>query len=141
MFQFPEINLLPDDDKPKSVRNWRIRQALIACSAWAMMVFLTIPALFGVPYELPRAGMVAWASDLESTKTDFQKTVASFKSSLEDTQALVLEGLIIDAQRGWCEAKRSKTPPGIYALRVRDLKKKYEDSIGKVPEIPDCDRV
>ena len=62
-------SLVPSDDKPETLRSWRIRMALVACSGWLAQVFIVFPALF---LGLPMIGRVAWSDELAAAKQTAQ---------------------------------------------------------------------
>ena len=55
--------LLPgDENDPRSVKHYRLRTALVACSSFLSIVFIVLPALF---VGLPKLGQVAWAGEVD----------------------------------------------------------------------------
>lgn len=123
--KLPDFNILPVDEKPESVRLWRIRQALISCSAWSVIAFFILPALIGLPFVLPMVGQVAWASDTDK-----------LNAKLKDIEVRMLAQSIYQA----CEVKAQSQAKGLHSpywqRQVRELKEQYFNMTGQSFELP-----
>lgn len=55
--------LLPSNEAdPRSVRNYRLRTALVACSSFMLVVAIVLPSMF---IGLPKVGQVAWSDEVD----------------------------------------------------------------------------
>lgn len=55
--------LLPDDENdPRSVKRYRLRVTLVACTTFLLVVFGVLPAM---TVGLPRIGSIAWAAEVD----------------------------------------------------------------------------
>lgn len=90
--------LIPNDESDaQSLRVYRLRLALVACSAWLVVCLIVIPALF---VGLPMLGRVAWADemkgkiaesvlpiqqDIEALQHDIQAATAAMNAAIAET--------------------------------------------------------
>jgi hypothetical protein len=143
------LHLLPDDDSPGSVRMYRIRVGLIACSAWIVLAFFVIPAMIT---GVPKLGQLAWAGEVDKKiedamlplREDNEATNQNLKALTEQTkinQSFLIEGQLHAAQRAWCESDKKGQRAPIAAQRIDELKKQYKKLTGEHPYIPTCQQV
>jgi hypothetical protein len=129
--KFSDFKLLPDNESASELRNWRIRQAIIACSSWAVVAFFVLPALLGFPYEIPKLGSVAWAMETEAK-------IKPLERSLSELQELLLSQSIMSAHKNWCDAYKRQEQATAWAERVRELRSDYYRHVGRAFELPNC---
>lgn len=82
-------SLIPSDEgDAQSVRMYRLRLALVACSAWLAVCLLVIPALF---LGLPLIGRVAWADEvgdkITRSVTPIHRELAELKREIQAATA------------------------------------------------------
>jgi hypothetical protein len=134
--------LLPDDDRPPTVRRYRLRVAVVACVAFLGMWLVTWPAIFSFPFQLPGFVSPAWSHAIEEEKTAREKLDTDVKALADlvtATQVMLLEDQLLRAHENWCEAPGRATG---WAMRVDDLKKRYRQvTKDPVPALPDCNRM
>jgi hypothetical protein len=146
------MHLLPDEDNPKSIRNWRIRVFIVGCSSSAVLCFFVLPALLGFPYAIPKLGAVVWAADIDKKIEDAMSPIEAdnlaIKQNLESlnaqtkiNQSFLIEGQIQAAQSAWCESNKRGIRAPIAAQRIDELKRQYQRLTGEAPYIPTCQQV
>lgn len=90
--------LIPNDESDaQSLRVYRLRLALVACSAWLVVSLVLLPALF---VGLPMIGQVAWSDDvkariaesvlpiqqdIEALQLDIQAATAAMNAAIAET--------------------------------------------------------
>lgn len=147
-----DLKLLPDDERPESVRNYRIRLALVACTAWMGVYFFVMPALVGFPYTLPVLGGVAYADSQDAKiqaaiaplKQDISKInekVDNLSAESRETRAVLLDNALVSAQKSWCEAYKKGVRATAIAERIRELKRKYKAVTGEDADVPPCNEI
>jgi hypothetical protein len=145
-------HLLPDDESPKSLRNYRLRLAGVACYSALIVTFFILPALLGIPYSVPKLGTVAWGADVsyevESKVGSIQEELKAMNDNMTDlmrqnneTRATLIDRDIMESQKNWCEANERHERATAWAARIRDLMGQYARLTGKQFELPTCDRV
>lgn len=145
-------HLLPDDESPKSLRNYRLRLAGVACYSALIITFFVLPALLGIPYSVPKLGTVAWGADVDTKIADkvgsIEQQLANLNQNLTtlsrqniETQSGLLERDIMESQKNWCDAYGRRERATAWAARIRDKMSEYARLTGKQFELPGCDRV
>ena len=132
--------LLPDEKNPAAMRRYRMRLALVACSAWLMLVFVVLPALFT---GLPMLGQVVWAQDGDERIQEAVAPVAAQVTRLEKqigdvdqkTDALLLSQLraeLRDTRRLQCKAIKADDPERktAYGKAMEGLQEQYKAIAG-----------
>lgn len=139
--------LLPSDESnPNSVRHYRLRVALVACSAWVTLFLVVVPAF--IPW-IPFPIKVALAADLDqkiaAAVAPIQQATADAaraqQAQASETRALKLQLLerdIFTAVIEKCEAKRRGTGVRLRTERLQKLKADYLAMIGHAYDEPDC---
>lgn len=139
--------LLPSDEaNPNSVRNYRLRVALVACSAWVTLFLVVMPAF--IPW-IPFPIKVALASDLDQkiaaavvpVQQAANDAARASQEQAKETKALKLQLLerdIFTAVIEKCEARRRGNGVRLWTERLQQLKSDYQDLTGRAYDEPDC---
>jgi hypothetical protein len=125
--KLPDLQILPDDEKPESVRKWRIRQATVGCGSFALVVFYILPAMVGLPYPLPEkfGGRVAWASDQKG-----------LQDKVNGIEVQLLTQSILNAHKEKCESEKAGRYTPYWQEQLASLRNKYWQLTGQTFELP-----
>ncbi len=153
MMQNPIDYLLPRDEDPNAIRLYRLRVAVVACSAWMTLVFFVIPAM---TTGLPNIGRIAWISDVEAqikqvivdresyTVIDAQKgkelqiQVEMLAAALRDDRADRIEQGVFTAKMQQCQAILEKRSVIFWTEQLRRLLADYRRIMQVDVDVPTC---
>jgi hypothetical protein len=114
--------LVPQDDKPETMRLWRIRIALVACGTFFIVTGFVLPAMIT---GLPKLGSVAWASDIQGLKND-----------VNDIKIQLLSQSILAANQQKCEQEKDGKFSSYWQEQLSKLKREYWLMTGQSFELP-----
>lgn len=143
--------LLPIDETEEAVRSYRLRTSIVAYLTSAVMVFVVLPLLLGVPFSFP-VGEIAYASqvdhkieqkfgEVQEQLTNMNKTMLRLMDQQRSDRANALDKDIIDSHKNWCDGQKAGQRATAWAARVRDLMKEYKAVTKEEFDLPSCDRV
>lgn len=147
--------LLPIDDSPESLRLYRLRVAVVACSSWLLLYLGVMPALV---IGLPMIGRVAWAEDMEDkvdqyhreTVMPIQRDVAEIKAAVESIKESISAGAMTsmrnelrEMRRLYCRAREAGNSELArrYARDIEYSREVYEKTSGTNWHMPQCEDI
>lgn len=156
MYGWLEKLLLPDDEKPESVRRHRLRSSLGTCGAIACLVFVVLPALFGVPYVIPKIGQAAWANDVDKAVDDKIKAaiapvidtqkeqgeqLTAALDYLRESKIVDLQKTILLTKKEQCDAIREGRSATYWTQQLSQQKQRYFELTANQADVPSCAEV
>lgn len=143
--------LLPEDEKPESVRNHQLRLSLVACASILTLTLVVLPAMFIGWLNL---GQLAWANDVakevdnkvEAAVKPIKEQVDRIEAQVEQQTAdtgEVIVGLLASELRG-AAATRCLAPAWQRERenrKIEELQRKYKIRTGGEYDIPSCNEL
>jgi len=145
--------LLPSDEHdPRSVKRYRLRTALVACSSFLTVLLVVLPAMFT---GLPKLGQIAWAGEVDDkiaealgpVREEIGKVADKHRAmamDLEATRAMVRRVLIGNLAAQLRDLNRMRCAASDAAVRARaerDIEDSQQEYIGLTYErypLPAC---
>lgn len=153
MINNPIDTLLPKESDPESMRLYRLRVAIVACSAWCTLFLVVIPAMTS---GLPLIGRIAWETKVDekiqkvmvdsSSYTvldvqrgeDLKKQVEILSVIVRDDRADRIEQGVFNAKLQQCQAVQEKRSAIFWTEQLRLLLAQYRRIMNKDIEVPTC---
>lgn len=136
--ELPDKLLPPDDADPKAIKRYRLRTALVACSAFLTVGAIVLPAMF---VGLPKIGQLAWAGEVDD------KIAAAFSpldrrlTSIESIQIEILRGQYSQQIRDLHRARCTSTDEHVRRRmdgEIDTAQAKYRNLTGERYPLPAC---
>lgn len=148
-------HILPDEDRPGTMRKWRMRVALTACSNWIYTFLILTPFLIMALFTdtVPKLSGVVWAAEInnkieKSVETAVQpirqevlevkQEVSGVKEAVEAlteanraSAAAALGNTIIQATRERCKTMSQGRGGEAWADRIFELRRQYRKLTGE----------
>ena len=141
----PDKLLPSDENDPRSVKHYRLRTALVACSSFLLVLFVVLPAM---TVGLPRIGTLAWAGEVDDK---IEQATAPIKAQLgqiatqlatqEQIQKRILAGQLAAQARDLHRLKCTTTDDYTRARMERDIEdaqQEYRALTGERYPLPAC---
>lgn len=149
----PIDSLLPKEDDLDSVRRYRLRVAVVACSAWCTVMLGIIPVL---TVGLPLIGRIAWEAEVDKKiqkvivnsdsytvldvrrGEDLQKEVERLATIVRDDRADRIEQSVFNAKLQQCQAVQQRRSAIFWTEQLRLLLAQYRRIMQKEILVPSC---
>ena len=138
LLALPEKLLPGDENDPRSVKRYRIRTALVACSGFLLTVFVILPAMF---VGLPKVGQIAWAGEVDDKIAAAISPLNARLTNIEANQIELLRGWYSQRLRDLQAARRTATDEHVKRRmdnEIDDAQARYRGLTGERYPLPAC---
>lgn len=137
--------LMPADDSPTAIRNYRLRMGLVACSAWLGLYLVIFQALL---WPVPFIGQIARASEVDDKIKDAMQPVqaqlgqittqiAQQDATLTAIRVDQIETKLRDLQRLLCEDGDDRAR-GALEREIEAAQREHRKLTGERYPLPVC---